>query len=96
MSIKGRTTGIFVYGYNLNPDGSLGIGTKRRLLGALQIHMQTPHSVIVAAAGISPDVPAQMVPMHTLIAEFLARYPFISVHEAAELEHVRRVAKRAA
>ena len=54
MSIEGRTTGIFIYGYNLNSDGSLGRGTKQRVLLALRIHMDTPGSVIVAAAGISP------------------------------------------
>lgn len=81
MSIEGRTTGIFVYGFDINPDGSLGKGTKRRALLALRLHMFMPNSIIVAAAAVSPDVPGQTVPMHTLIAEFIVPYQVEPVHE---------------
>ena len=81
MSIEGGMTGIFVYGLELNSDGSLGQGTKDRALLALELHRYMPNSIIVAAAGISPDVPSQTVPMHTLIAEFLATYQVAPVYE---------------
>jgi hypothetical protein len=63
--------GVFIYGHSLDENGCIKASTQRRVRKAVDFAAtQNLPVVIVGAAGFSPDVPTQAVPMHRQIAEY--------------------------